>query len=491
MAYDRLAHFVERLRLEKELVEIDCPVSPDLEITEITDRVSKPGGPALLFTRPVGSDIPLLINAYGSERRMALALGVDSLDDIGARIRKLVQTKPPRTLRQKIELLPQLLELTRYTPKRVSTGRCQETIELDNPSVDSLPIMRCWPEDGGPYITLPQVVSRHPRTGKINVGMYRLQKYDEKSLGMHWQIHKGGAEHEREAIRRGEERLPVAVVLGGDPALTYAATAPLPPEIDEYLFAGFLRGKGLDLVRCQTNDLEVPANAEIVLEGYVIPGETRVEGPFGDHTGYYSLAEPYPVLHLTAVTMARDPIYPSIIVGKPPMEDAYLGKATERIFLPLLQTVLPEVVDMNLPPETLFHSLVLVSIQKSYPGHARKVAHALWGMGQMAFAKTIIVLDKEVNVHDPAEVAWRVANNVAPRRDIDFVDGPVDVLDNSSEHPRYGSKMVIDATQTWPEEGFTRSWPPDVNMDPEIVERIDRLWPELGLDGPPGGSRDS
>ena len=483
MAYEQLRHFVERLRADDELLEIDIPVSPDLEITEITDRVSKSGGPALLFNRPVGSEIPLLINAFGSERRMAAALGVDRLDAIAERIHELLHTVPPATWRERLALIPKLLELGRYTPKRVRTGRCQEVVETENPSLDALPIMRCWPQDGGPYITLPQVITRHVRTGKVNVGMYRLQKFDATTLGMHWQIHKVGAEHEREAIRQGESRMPVAIVLGGDPAMIYAATAPLPPEIDEFLFAGFLRQSGVELAPCRTIDMEVPANAEIVLEGYVVPGETRLEGPFGDHTGYYSLADQYPVFHLTAVTMARDPIYPSIIVGKPPMEDAYLGKATERIFLPMLQMTLPEIVDINLPPETLFHSLVLVSIRKSFPGHARKVAHALWGLGQMAFAKTIIVLDEEVDIHNPLEVAWRYANNVAPKRDIDFVMGPVDVLDNSAEHPGYGSKMVIDATQTWPEEGFSRTWPPDVVMDAKVRERIDQLWPELGLEG--------
>ncbi len=482
MAYEQLGHFLERLRLENELVEIDVPVSPDLEITEICDRTVKTKGPALLFNHPVGSDIPVVINAFGSEKRMAWALGAESLDDIAQRIRDLIQTAPPKNWRERLALLPKLLELASYAPKRASKCRCQEIIETDNPSLEGLPILRCWPQDGGPYITLPQVFTRHPRTGIANVGMYRLQKFDDRTLGMHWQIHKVGAEHEREAIRKGEERMPVAVVLGGDPALMYAASAPLPPQIDEILFAGFLRRKGIEMTRCRTIDMEVPANAEIVLEGYVVPGEARIEGPFGDHTGYYSLADQYPVFHLTAVTRARDAIYPTIVVGKPPMEDAYLGKATERIFLPMLQMTVPEIVDINLPPETLFHSLVLVSIRKAYPGHARKVAHALWGLGQMAFSKTIIVFDEDVNVHDPLEVAWRYANNVAPKRDIDFVMGPVDVLDNSSEFPRYGSKMVIDATKTWPDEGFDREWPPDVAMDPKVVERIDRLWPELGLD---------
>jgi len=480
MAYRYLSHFIERLRLERELAEISVPVSTDLEITEITDRVVKSGGPALLFRHPDGSDTPLLINAYGSEKRMALALGVSSMDDIAQRIEKLVHQTPPRTWRERLRLLPLLKELSSCVPRRVRSGRCKEVIEANRPSVENIPILRCWPEDGGRFITLGQIYTRHPTTGRMNVGLYRIQVFDGQTLGMHWQIHKVGATHYREHVK-ADQRMPVAVVLGGDPVLPYCASAPLPDEIDELLFAGFLRREPVDMVSCETIDLEVPADAEYVLEGYVTPGQERLEGPFGDHTGYYSLAEPYPVFHLTCLTSATEPIYPTIVVGKPPMEDAYLGKATERIFLPLMRLALPEIVDVNLPPETLFHSLALVSIRKRYPGHAFKAAHALWGLGQMMFCKTIVVFDEEVDVHNMNDVLWRFANNVAPRRDVSFVMGPVDVLDNSSEHPRFGSKMVVDATKTWPEEGFDREWPPDVTMTQEIKERIDRIWPELGL----------
>ena len=479
MAYQNLSDFVERLRLEGELAEIAYPVSTELEITEIADRVVKAGGPALLFQHPSGGEIPLLINAYGSEKRMAMALGVSSLSQIADRIRALLETMPPRSWREWPAFMPTLKELASCGPKTVRSGRCKEIVEINNPSIADLPILRCWPEDGGPYITLGQVYTRHPKTGRMNVGLYRIQVYDHQTLGMHWQIHKGGAAHYREHLK-ADERMPVAIVLGGDPALAYCASAPLPEQIEELVFAGFLRREPVPLAPCETIDLHVPADAEFVLEGYVIPGEERLEGPFGDHTGYYSLAEPYPVFHLTAVTRARDPIYPTIVVGKPPMEDAYLGKATERIFLPMIQMTLPEIVDINLPVETLFHSLALVSIRKRYPGHAAKVAHSLWGLGQMMFCKTIVVFDEEVDVHNIREVLWRFANNVAPGRDVSFVRGPVDVLDNSSEYPRYGSKMVIDATKTWPEEGFDREWPPDVVMNAETKERIDRIWMELG-----------
>ena len=480
MAYRHLPHFVERLRLEQELVEISLPVSTDLEITEITDRVVKAGGPALLFLHPDGGDVPLLINAYGSEKRMALALGVPSLARIAERIEGFIHQTPPRTWRERLALLPKLKEFAACAPRRVRKGRCKEIVEANRPSIEGIPILRCWPEDGGRFITLGQIYTRHPESGRLNVGLYRIQVFDERTLGMHWQIHKVGAAHYREHVK-ADRRMGVAIVVGGDPVLAYCASAPLPDEIDELLFAGFLRQEPVDLVPCETIDLEVPADAEYVLEGYVLPGEERLEGPFGDHTGYYSLAEPYPVFHLTAVTHAREPIYPTIVVGKPPMEDAFLGKATERIFLPLIRMALPEMVDMNIPVETLFHSLALVSIRKRYPGHANKVAHALWGLGQMMFCKTIVVFDEEVDVHNIREVLWRFANNVAPQRDVSFVMGPVDVLDNASEHARYGSKMVIDATKTWPEEGFDREWPPDVKMSEEVKERIDRIWSELEI----------
>ncbi len=480
MAFNNLKDFVELLKKENVLVEIDYPVSPKLEITEITDRVTKAGGPALLFTRPEGFEMPVLINAYGSERRMALALGVDHVDEIAERIRSLIQQKPPSTFREKLAALFQLKEFAGYMPKRVGDGRCKEVVLSSNATLDMLPILTCWPKDGGPYLTLPQVYTRDPVTGVRNVGLYRMQVFDSTTTGMHWQIHKVGAAHHREYVEK-KQRMEVAVALGGDPAILYAASAPLPPNIDELLFCGFLRKAPVELVRCETIDVEVPADAEIVIEGFVDPSEQRMEGPFGDHTGYYSLAAPFPVFHITCITMARDPIYPTTIVGIPPMEDAYLGKATERIFLPLIQMTFPEIVDLNLPVEGGFHSLALVSIKKSYPGHGFKVAHAIWGTGLLSLTKNIIVVDDHVNVHDPAEVLWRVANNVAPERDVQIVKGPVDELDNSSEFPRFGSKMVIDATKKLPDEGFTREWPPDISMSGEVKEKIDAIWDELGL----------
>ena len=481
MAYKNLKDFIHRLQREGELVVISHPVSPHLEMTEIADRVMKAGGPALLFTQPVGSKIPVLINAYGSDRRMALALGVERMDEIAARIRAWITKKPPTTLREKFSLLWDLKEAASYLPRRVSSGRCKEVILTgEDAGLDRLPIMTCWPLDGGPFLTLPQVFTRDPVTGIRNVGLYRVQVFDRCTTGMHWQIHKVGASHFRE-YEQGKKRMDVAIALGGDPALLYAASAPLPPNIDELVFTGFLRQAPVDLVPCETVDVEVPADAEIVIEGYIDPAEKRMEGPFGDHTGYYSLPEEYPVFHVTALTMARDPVYPSTIVGVPPMEDAYLGKATERIFLPLIQMTFPEIIDLNLPIEGGFHNLALVSIKKAFPGHAFKTAHAIWGTGLLSLTKTIIVLDEHVNVQDAGEVLWRVSNNIAPARDIQFVHGPVDVLDHSSEHPRFGSKMVIDATRKWPEEGFTRPWPPDIVMSRSVREKIDALWHELGI----------
>lgn len=481
MAYRNLKDFVHRLRQEGELVEINHPVSPRLEMTEIADRVMKNQGPALLFNRPEGHDIPVLINAYGSEKRMAMALGVDRIDSIAERIRSLITKKPPKTLREKLSLLFELKDFANYIPRTVKTGRCKDVIlKGDGARLDRLPVMTCWPMDGGPYITLPQVYTRNPVTGIRNIGLYRVQVFDERTTGMHWQIHKVGAEHFREH-EAGGTRMDVAIALGGDPAMLYAASAPLPPNIEELLFAGFLRNEPVELVKCETVDVEVPADSEIVIEGYIDPSERRLEGPFGDHTGYYSLADQFPVFHVTAITMASDPIYPSTIVGIPPMEDAYIGKATERIFLPLIQMTFPEIVDMNLPVEGGFHSLALVSIKKKYPGQAFKTAHAIWGTGLLSLTKTIVVVDEHVNVQDPGEVLWRVANNFAPNRDLQIVHGPVDELDNSSEHPRYGSKMVIDATRKRPDEGFTRQWPPDIIMDEAVKAKIDSVWDQLGI----------
>ncbi len=481
MVYPTLQEFVAELDRLGELKRISLPVDPHLEITEIADRVMKAGGPALLFEQPKGYRVPLLINAFGSYRRMSRALGVEDLNSIAAELERLLKPELPRGWSGLVGLGGQALKiLSSVPPRRVRDGPCREVVEKDAPSADFLPIQTCWPEDGGPTITLPLVFTRHPVTGTRNVGMYRMQKYDPRTFGMHWQLHKVGAEHYRTAEAAGR-RVPVAVALGGDPILTYAATAPLPPVIDELLFAGWLRGKGVEMVRCETIDLEVPAGSEIVLEGYVDPAERRVEGPFGDHTGYYSLAEEFPVFHLTCVTRRKEPVYPSTIVGRPPMEDAYLGKATERIFLPLVRMVLPEVVDMNLPPEACFHNLVIVSIRKRYPGHAFKVMNGIWGLGQLMFSKCVVVVDDHVNVHDAVEVLWRASNNIDAQRDIIFTKGPVDQLDHAAVLPNFGSKMGIDATAKWPSEGFTRTWPPEIVMSEEVRRRVDAMWGDLGL----------
>lgn len=482
MAYKDLREFVERLEREGELKRIKTEVDSELEITEITDRVSKAYGPALLFENVRGYSWPVLINAFGSKKRMAMSLGVNDLDEIARDIVSFMEIadQVPQTMMDKVKLLPKIAQVANFIPKLVRHGACQEVVE-SNPSLDLLPVLKCWPEDAGRFITLPQVYTKDPETGKRNVGMYRMQVYDSKTTGMHWHTHHDGAAIYRKNCQLGKPT-EVAVALGGDPAITYSATAPLPPGIDELLFAGFLRKKPVELVKCKTVDLEVPADAEIVLEGYVDPWERRIEGPFGDHTGYYSLADEYPVFHLTAVTHRKNPIYPATIVGRPPQEDCYMALATERIFLPLLKFQLPEIVDMHLPMEGVFHNCALVSIKKSYPGHARKVMSSLWGMGQMMFAKFIIVVDEDVNVQDVSEVMWKVFNNVDPRRDTMIVDGPLDVLDHSAPTPLMGSKMGIDATRKWVSEGHPREWPNDIKMSREIVELVNRKWSEYGLD---------
>jgi 4-hydroxy-3-polyprenylbenzoate decarboxylase len=482
MAYCDLQEFVKRLDAAGELVRIKEPVSPHLEITEITDRVSKRYGPALLFENVQGYRIPVLTNAFGSYKRMSMSLEVPDLNALGEEVMDFIEAEAPDTLIKKLKLIPKLKRMGSAMPKLVSRAPCQEVIyKGKDVDLGLLPVLHCWPEDGGPFITLPVVFTRHPETGVRNVGMYRIQVFDKNTTGMHWHTHKGGAQHYRVAERMGK-RLPVAIAIGPDPAMTYAATAPLPEDIDEVVFAGFLRNKPVELARCITVDLEVPASSQIVLEGYVAPGERRVEGPFGDHTGYYSLADNYPVFHVTCMTRRKDAIYPATIVGRPPQEDCYMAKATERLFLPLIKKTMPEVVDMNLPLEGVFHNLVFISIDKRYPGHAKKVMHALWGLGQMMFSKIICVFDKEVDVQDISHCLWRLGNNVDPRRDTVFVDGPVDALDHASPFPHYGSKMGIDCTRKWPEEGFMRKWPAVIEMDRDVKARIDRLWPRLGLD---------
>lgn len=486
MAYNDLREFIAALESRGWLKRISQPVECELEITEITDRVSKMQGAknvALLFENVTGYDMPVLMNAFGSMDRMALALGVEHIDDIAREIRQILKL-PYISLQNKMDLVRIIPAAKRAInfPKYVKHAPCKEVIIKDQPSLAKFPVLKCWPGDAGRFITLPLVFTKNPLTGKRNVGMYRLQVFDNQTTGMHWHIHKNGAENYRAHRELGKDRIEVAVAIGGDPAITYAATAPLPRDIDEMVFAGFLRKKAVEMVKCETVDIEVPAGAEIVLEGFVKMDELRVEGPFGDHTGYYSLADNYPVFHITCITHRRNPVYPATIVGKPPMEDCYLAKATERIFLPVLQLQLPEIVDINLPLEGVFHNCAVVAIKKSYPQQAKKVMHAIWGMGQMMFTKMIIVVDEHVNVQDMNEVWWRVFNNIDARRDITMVDGPLDVLDHSSPMPNWGTKVGIDATKTWREEGQVREWPDEIIMSAAIKQMVDAKWKELGLE---------
>ncbi len=552
MVYDDLRDWISALEKAGELKRIHEEVSPELEITEITDRVSKigshpsrkkngkdgaptvadayaPGGPALLFENIKGHPgQKVLINQFGSERRMALSLGVNNLNEIADRIKGLMNIKPPTGgLFDKLKMLPQLGALTAAIPKTVSAREapCKEVILKENFDLNQFPILKCWPQDGGRFITLPCVHTRDPKSGKRNIGMYRMQVYDGQTTGMHWQRQKVAAEHYRNALRNAASegsdsseagarvaamaesaggavsipdgpigglpqvtlgklkgsRMEVAVAIGTDPATTFSAIVPAPPEIEEFMIAGFLRGKSLEIVKCETVDLEVPARAEIILEGYVELGELRSEGPFGDHTGFYTMTDEYPVFHLTCITHRKDPIYAATIVGKPPMEDAWMGKAVERIFLPAMKMTIPEIVDINLPVEGVFHNLMLISIKKSYPGQARKVMSAIWGLGQAMFTKCIVVVDEDCDVQDIAEVVLRVTNNIDPERDIQFTLGPIDSLDHSSRLPNYGSKMGIDATRKWKAEGFERPWPAMIEMDRATKAKIDALWDKLGL----------
>lgn len=454
MAYKNLQHFIKVLEDAGELVRIREYVNPRLEITEITDRVSKEYGPALLFEN-TGYDFPVLINAMGTEKRMAMALGVDKLDDIAHEIEGLFKTLtgPKHSFVDKLKLLPQLGEIASWMPKEMnSRGACQEVVMKD-PDITRLPVLTCWPEDGGPFVTLPVIQTRDPHTGIRNVGLYRMQVFEKTMTGMHWHRHKVSARHFNEYKKLGK-RMPVTVTIGGDPAYTYAATAPLPDGVDEFLLAGFLRKKKVELVKCLTNDLYVPADADFVIEGYVDPEEDFIlEGPFGDHTGYYSLADFYPRFHITAITHKKDPVYLCTIVGIPPQEDAWIGKATERIFIaPIKMTMVPEIVDMVLPVEGVFHNLVVVKIKKDYPGQALKVMNSLWGAGQMMFTKMMIVVDGEVNIHDQQEVAQYISKHVDPLRDITYSQGPTDVLDHSCSRMAFGGKMGIDATRKLEEE---------------------------------------
>jgi 4-hydroxy-3-polyprenylbenzoate decarboxylase len=551
VAYNDLREWIAALEKAGELKRITEPVSPHLEITEITDRVSKigkagngkavagkgklatkkeyaPGGPALLFENLTGyPGQKVFINQFGSERRMAMALGVDHLDEIATRIEGLLHMKAPEGLLDKLKMLPQVAELTKAFPKTVSAkdAPCKQVILRENFDLTKFPVLTCWPQDGGPFITLPCVHTRDPKSGKRNIGMYRMQVYDGQTTGMHWQRQKVAAEHYRQALRAQAEanaaddpkaarvaamaetgggayavpdgpmgglpqvkfgnlkgsRMEVAVSIGADPATVFSAIVPAPPDVEEYLIAGFLRGKPVEIVKCETVDLEVPANAEIVLEGYVELGELRTEGPFGDHTGFYTMQDEYPVFHLTCITHRKDPVYAATIVGKPPMEDAWMGKAVERIFLPMMRMTIPEIVDVNLPPEGVFHNLMIVSIRKSYAGQARKVMSAIWSLGQAMFTKCVIVVDEDCDVQDLAEVTLRVANNIDPERDIQFTMGPIDSLDHASRLANYGSKMGIDATRKWRAEGFERPWPAMLEMDKETKAKVDAVWARLGL----------
>lgn len=480
MAYKDLRDFIDTLDEKGHLKRIAVEVDPILEMAEINDRVVKEGGPALLFETPKGSSVKCCLNLFGSFERMKLALEVDDLDRIGERMLEFLEPEIPTGFFGKLKALPKLKRLADFLPKYVKSGPCKEVIIRDNPSLDILPILKTWPMDGGRFITLPMVFTKDPETGSRNCGMYRMQVYDGRTTGMHWHMHKDGARHFRKAEELGT-RLPVAVAIGSDPAVMYSSTAPLPPDIDEMLLAGFLRENPVEMVKCETSDIEVPANSEIVLEGYCEPGERRTEGPFGDHTGYYSLSDEFPVFHLECITMRKDAIYPATIVGKPPMEDCYIGKATERIFLPLIKKQLPEVVDMDLPMEGVFHNMAVVSINKKYPGQARKVMYALWGMGQMSFTKMIVIVDSWVDVHNPSEVVWRIGNNVDPKRDVVILEGPLDVLEHASDRPAFGGKLGIDATKKLPMDGFSRQWPPDIEMSPEIQDLVSRRWKEYGF----------
>jgi len=513
MAYRNFKHFLDALEGKGELKRISQPVSPELEITEIADRVMKSAGPALLFENVVGApsrlgtinprsavmgepsihrqatgtpkpyEIPVAINTMGSRRRMSLALSCEDYEEHASRIESLLKPELPKGPIEAIKMLAHVFgELKGVPPKDAGRGACQEQVLMgEDIDLTRLPVLTCWPEDGGPFITLPLVFTHDPTTGKRNVGMYRMQVYDRNTCGMHWQMHKTGMRQMEDAGQKGK-RLEVCVVLGGDPACTFSAIAPLPPGIDEMLFAGFLRRERVPLVKAKTVDMMVPADAEIVIEGFVDPAEKRLEGPFGDHTGYYSLAEPFPVFHVTALTSRTHPIYPATIVGQPPMEDGWMGKAVERIFLPLVRLNVPEIVDMNLPVEAAFHNVAFVSIRKKYPGHAYKVMNAIWGLGGLAFTKFVFVFDADCDVQDLSEVLFRLGANCDPMRDTLANKGPVDQLDHASVEEGFGGKLGFDCTHKLPgENGFSRDYPKLITMADDVKAKIDSLWPSLGL----------
>ncbi len=490
MAIGSTREWIEQLERAGELVRIGEPLSTELEITELADRLMKSpgGGKALLIEQPQNlghpAEFPLLINAFGSSRRMAMALGVEAIEEIAVQLGGLMKAKPPRSFGEAIRLLGQALDLRHARPLEVTSGACQEVVwRADDPpkgrGLGRLPVLKCWPEDGGPFITLPIVVTRDPDTGDQNWGMYRMQIFDEWTTAMHWQVHKVGARHGRRYEELGR-RMPVSVFLGGDPIYTFCATAPLPDGIDETLFAGYLRKKSVPLVRCLTNDHRVPADADFVLEGYVDPGERRPEGPFGDHTGFYTPVDSYPVFHVTAITHRKDAVYPATIVGKPPMEDFHMGTASVRIFMPVFKMNFPEIRDMAFPAEGVFHNLVFVSIKKQYPYHAFKIMNGLWGMGLMMFSKIIVIVDADVDVHNTSDVLFHLCANTDPQRDILFTRGPSDSLDHATTEPNIGSHMGIDATHKLSGEGYARGWPEELKMPGSVREKIDALMARLG-----------
>jgi len=477
MAYRDLREFIDVLKKNGELLQINEEFDQDLEISAAADYASKNDLPALLFNNVKNTDIPVLINAYGSFKRMNLALEMENPQALADRIGNLFIETPPAGLLDKLKTLGKLKDLADFFPQKVSDGPCQEIVSED---VDlfKLPVIKCWPQDGGRFFTLPLVFTRDPETGKMNCGIYRMQIFDRNTTGMHWHIHKHGALHFRKSSRL-EKPLDVAVAIGPDPAVTFSGAVPLPEGIDEMAFAGFVRKKAVKMVKCKTIDLYVPANSEFVLEGYVQPGETRTEGPFGDHTGFYSLEDEYPVFHVNCITHRKDPIYHATVVGRPPMEDCYMGAVIGRIFLPVIQKQFPEIIDMNMPFEGVFHNLLIVSIDKHYPGHARKIMNGIWSLGQAMFTKVIIVVDKDVNVHDLSEVTWKVLNNIDPERDSQFILGPLDALDHASRLPHYGSKVGIDGTKKTKEEGFTRNWPEELSMPTNVIEKVQGIFNSL------------
>ncbi|SCL58290.1 3-octaprenyl-4hydroxybenzoate decarboxylase [Micromonospora citrea] len=479
--YTDLKDFLAALERAGELRRVSVPVDPTLEISEIVTRTVRAGGPALLFERPTRGEMPVAINLFATEKRMAMALGVESLDEVGERIGNMLKPELPMGLSGMMDGLGKVMQLKSMPPKKVRTAPCQQVVYRgDDVDLNRLPGLQVWPGDGGIFHNFGLTHTKHPETGKRNLGLYRLQQHSRNTLGMHWQIHKNSTAHHAVAERLGQ-RLPVAIAIGTDPAVAYASSAPLPADIDEYLFAGYLRGERVEMVDCLTVPLQVPAHAQIVLEGYIEPGERLPEGPFGDHTGFYTPVEPFPVAHIECMTMQRSPVYHSIVTSQPPQEDHGLGKATERIFAPLLRFLIPDIVDYDLPAAGVFHNCAIVSIRKRYPKHAQKVMNAIWGAHMMSLTKLIVIVDEDCDVHDYNEVAFRAFGNVDYARDLLLTEGPVDHLDHSSYQQFWGGKAGVDATRKLPEEGYTRGWPEEMRMAPEVVSLVDKRWKEYGI----------